>query len=123
MQDTNPVFTPPYPSYPVSFDYATPTPVLFSVQMQNNTALPSNAVALIQGAIIAAFTGADGGDRARIGGAIFASRFYAGIAALGSWATIYSIQLGILAANQNTVQLAAYQIPTIAPGSIAVTFA
>ena len=123
VQDTNPVFTPPYPSYPVSFDYATPTPVLFSVQMQNNTALPSNAVALIQGAIIAAFTGADGGDRARIGGAIFASRFYAGIAALGSWATIYSIQLGILAANQNTVQLAAYQIPTITTGAIAVTFA
>lgn len=123
VQDTNPAYTPPYPSYQVTFDLATPTPILFNIQMQNNAQIPANAVALIQDAVIAAFTGADGGNRARIGGQIIAGRFYAGIAALGTWAQIYSVQLGIVAAAYNLVQLSAAQIPTIVSTNIAVTFA
>ena len=122
VQDTNPVYVPPFPTYSVTFDVPTPTPILFAISMQSNTALPSNAITLIQSAVIAAFTGADGGARARIASPIFASRFYAGIAALGPWALIYSIQLGIAAATQNTVQVASNQIPTIATGNILVTF-
>lgn len=122
VSDSNPVYSAPYPSYAVTFTVPTPTPILFLISMQANTGVPPNAVALIQAAVIAAFTGADGGQRARIASPIFASRFYAGIAALGPWALIYSIQLGISAALQNTVQVGADQIPTISIGSIAVSF-
>ena len=111
----------PYPSYQVTFQTPTATPVLFAIIMQQNAQVPSNATALINAAIAAAFSGADGGQRARIGSWIFASRFYAGIAALGAWAQIYSIQLGITTANENSVLMNINQMPTL--GAISVTFA
>ena len=60
----------------------------------NSTAVPANALALIQAAVVAAFLGQDGGPRARIGSTIYASRFYAAVATLGPWALIVSIQIG-----------------------------
>lgn len=123
VQDTNALYTPPYPEYSVTYETPTPTPVLFSIQMQSNANVPSNAIALVQAAVISAFTGADGGPRARIAGSIFASRFYAGIAALGNWSLIYSIQLGIAGANQNSVLMRADQVPTVVASGITVTFA
>lgn len=123
VQDTNPLYTAPYPSYSVTYETPTPTPVLFAIQMQSGPGVPSNAIPLIQAAVIATFTGADGGQRARIAGSVFASRFYAGIVALGSWAQIYSIQLGIAAANQNSVLMRADQVPTVSAANITVTFA
>lgn len=122
VSDTTSGYNSPYPTYAVSFEIPTPTPILFAVSMQNSTAVPSNAVALVQAAIIAAFTGADGGSRARIGSSIFASRFYAGIAALGSWALIYAIQLGISAANLNSILMAINQVPTVTVDNISVMF-
>lgn len=112
----------PYPSYVVTFETPNPTPVLFNVSMQQGNTIPANAVALIQAAVVSAFTGADGGSRARIGSSIFASRFYAGIAKLGTWASIYSIQLGIVAPNQNSVLMLASQVPTISPAGVTVSF-
>ena len=111
----------PYPSYQVTFEIPTPTPIKFAIVLQNNAGVPSNAVTLVQNAIIAAFTGADGGQRARIGSAIFASRFYANTAALGSWAQIVSILLGISSADQNSVLMQINQIPTITSTNIGVS--
>src|SRR5690606_32768719 len=54
---------------------------------------PSNALELIQTAILGAFNGADDGQRARIGQVIYASRYYGAVAALGAWARIISITL------------------------------
>jgi hypothetical protein len=48
----------------------------------------------IQNAIVGAFAGEDGGLRARIGSTVYASRFYAPVASLGSWVQIISIQVG-----------------------------
>lgn len=115
-------YAPPYPSYAVTFQIPAATPVLFSVMMQNNAAVPSNAVALIQAAILASFSGADGGPRARIGSWLFASRFYANVAALGSWALVYAIQLGVGAANQSAILLRIDQVPTASASDIAVSF-
>lgn len=122
VQDTNPAYTPPFPSYNVSFQIPTPTPILFSIKMQNNANVPSNAQALVQAAVIAAFNGEDGLPRARIATPIFASRFYANIALLGAWALIYSIKLGIDAANQDSVLMRGDQIPTVSVGNITVAF-
>lgn len=123
VEDTNPAYTAPYPTYAVKFQVPTPTPVKFSVAMQNNSAIPSDAPAQIQAAILAAFTGTDGSKKARIAGPIFASRFYAGIAKLGAWALIYKILVGIDAATQDSILMRADQIPTLAAGDITITFA
>lgn len=114
-------YSPPYPTYTVTFETPTPTPILFAISMQSNIGVPSNAATLIQNAVISAFNGEDGGPRARIGSFLFASRFYSGIASLGSWATIYSIQLGISAANQNSVLMRIDQVPTLSASNIVVT--
>lgn len=122
VQDTNPAYTAGFPTYSVTYEIPTATPVKFAVAMQSNGNVPSDAIPQIKAAIVAAFTGTDGGLKSRIAGPIFASRFYGGIAALGAWAQIYSIQLGIDAPNQNSVLMRMDQIPTLALTDIAVTF-
>ena len=62
--------------------------------MTNTTNVPSNALSLVQNAIINAFAGNDGKSPARIGTTLFASRFYSTIASLGDWAQIISIKVG-----------------------------
>jgi hypothetical protein len=91
--DANPLYTSPVP-YTINFERPTPTPILFAVTLQNNANVPATAQTLVTNAIIAAFSGADGGSRARIGSTLFASRYYAPIAALGSWVNIVSILIG-----------------------------
>ena len=120
VQDSNSGYNLPYPTYNVAFQTPTPTPILFAVSMQSNAGVPANATALIQAAIAAAFNGTDGGSRARIGSVLFASRYYQGITALGSWAVIYSVQLGIISANLNSLQMQINQVPTLS--TINVTF-
>jgi len=115
-------FSPPYPAYDVTFYIPTPTAVKFAVTMQSNPVLPSDAVAQVRAAIIAAFNGQDGGPRARMGAWIFATRFVGNIAALGSWALVYQIQVGVGTANQTSVILPVTQIPTITAADISVNF-
>lgn len=94
VQDTNSGYSPPLPSYTVSFNRPSTLPIIFAVSLVNNPQIPSNAAQLIQQAIIGAAAGADGGPRARIGSTLLATRYVAPIAALGSWALIRSILIG-----------------------------
>jgi hypothetical protein len=94
IQDTSPGYNPPYPTYSVIYEVPAGLTIWCAVNIKNSMAVPSNATTLIQNAIIAAFAGTDGGSPATIGGTVFASRFYAGIASLGSWAVIVSLFLG-----------------------------
>jgi hypothetical protein len=84
----------PQPSYVVKFERPAPMPIIFAVNIVNNALVPANAVQLIQDAIIGAFSGSDGGARARIGSTVYASRYYAAVAALGPWVQIISILVG-----------------------------
>lgn len=93
VSDPNPQYSTP-PMYSVSFETAVNTPIFFSVTIKDSTSVPSNALALIQGAIDTAFSGQDAGIVPRIGSEIFASRFYSDIALLGAWAQIISLQIG-----------------------------
>lgn len=122
VTDTNSGYSPPLPTYSVSFQTPAPLTILFAVQIANSIAVPASATSQIQGAILAAFAGADGGTRARIGATLFASRFYGGIAALGSWAEIVSLQIGTVTANANTVTVNINQVPVTAAADIAVSF-
>lgn len=110
------------PSYTVQFTRATPTPVYVSVSLQSSSAVPSTAATEIQTAILAAFNGQDGGSRARIGGKLFASRYYSAVAALGTWVQIIEITIGTAADPTGfTVQMQIDQIPTLDASNIVVT--
>lgn len=101
VYDTSPGYSAPYPSYSVSFEIPPALTVYFSVAILNTSAVPSNAAALIQAAVIASFYGEDGGNSTGIGLEIVASRYYANIMALGSWAQIYALTIG--SSNSPTV--------------------
>lgn len=122
VQDTNPAYADPKPSYTVKWLTPAPTGVKFSILMQNNGAIPADAVPKIKAALIAAFSGTDGGQKARIASGIFASRYYAGIAALGPWALIYKILVGIDAADQDSILMRADQVPTLSDADISIAF-
>jgi hypothetical protein len=94
VYDTSVQYIPPGVPYAVTFERPPALPFVVEVSIVNSSAVPSNAATLIQNAIISAFAGADGGTRARIGSLILASRYYAGVIALGTWAEIASILLG-----------------------------
>jgi len=121
VTDDNSGYSIPYPTYNINFTIATPTPVLFDVQIANSPGVPSNAATLIKNAIVAAFAGADGGPRAKIGAKLFASRFYAPIASLGTWAQIVSLKLGTVTADQDDILLDIDLVPTVDVGDIAVS--
>lgn len=96
--DNNPLYTAPI-AYSVTFERPTDLSTLFSVQIVSGPTVPSNAVTLVQQAIINAFGGGDGGPRARIASDILATRFIAPVALLGPWAQIKSLLIG----STNTV--------------------
>lgn len=110
----------PYPTYTVKFHYLTNTPILFSVNIANNPQLPSNIIALVQNAIIAAFTGADGGTRARAGSLISSGRYYAGVIATNSNVSCESILLGPSTPTLTSYLMGIDQEPTISASNIAV---
>jgi hypothetical protein len=87
-------YVPPLPSYAITFQTAVSQEFVFVVRIASSVAVPSDALARVQAAIIAAFAGADGGPRARIGSTVYAGRFYGPVAALGTWAQIISIKIG-----------------------------
>lgn len=92
--DESPGYVPPFPAYSVQFEIPEALSILFAVEINNTTLVPADAAIQIQNAIIGAFGGEDGGSRAKIGTALFASRFYAPVARLGDWVQIVSIKIG-----------------------------
>lgn len=87
------------PSYEVQFETAGPVAPYIVVSLINSAAVASDALAQIQAALASAFAGTDGGPRARIGATLLASRYYSDVAALGAWAQIVSIQIGLQSAS------------------------
>lgn len=124
VQDTNSGYVAPFPSYQVTYEIPPALPILFAVRLATNLQVPSDAVAQVQAAIMAAFAGADGGARARIGSTIFASRFYAPVAALGPWVQIISILIGSTntasAAFVGSIAGTTLTVASVTSGTIAV---
>lgn len=121
IQDTGSGYGVPYPQYDVTFRRPTALPIYVTVQMATNSAVPADAELQVRDVVLAAFNGQDGGPRARIGASLFASRFYAGIAALGPWANIVAVNVGT-AANPtgDRVTVNIDQVPTIAVNRVNV---
>jgi hypothetical protein len=124
VYDTSAGYVPPYPAYAVSFTIPDALPILFAVNIANNGQVPANAASLIQAAIISAFAGGDGQDRATIGTTLYASRFYAPIAALGAWVRIISIEIGspndAAASFTGSISGTTLDVSAVASGTLAV---
>ena len=111
----------PYPEYTITFNRPASTPVKFAVQIANSTALPSTIIQDVKNAITATFTGENGAQRARIGGKIFASNFYAAVAQISSAVSIIQIKVGLTTANLDSIDIGIDQYPTIDDANIAVS--
>jgi hypothetical protein len=112
----------PYPTYTVKWVTPTSVPIFFAVDLVNNTSVPSNIVALVQDAILAAFNGQDGGSRARIGSTLYAGRYFAGISAIGNGVELLSIGIGTSASPTATsLAMGIDQLPTLSAADITVT--
>lgn len=112
----------PQPSYQVSFLRPGALPIYFNVQIANTPNLPSNITTLIQNAVIAQFTGANGNARARIGSAVLASQYYFPVASIGNFLVLLQITVGTAPGpSGDEVQVGIDQAPTISAGNITVT--
>jgi hypothetical protein len=123
--DTSVGYFPPYPSYAVTFEIPPSLDVLVSVNIVNSAAVPSNALAQIQNAIVAAAVGSSGGVRlARIATPLYASSFYAAVASLGAWAQIISLELGSAntpsAVFTGTIATNTLTVSAVSSGALAV---
>lgn len=121
VDDISNGYTPPYPAYTIKFERPTATPIKFNVSITDSTLVPADAQDQVRAAIIAAFDGVDGGQRTRIGSTIYASRFYASVVLLGTWAQLISIKIGTSSATADDVTLDLDLVPTVAPTDIALT--
>ena len=111
----------PYPAYSVIYNIPTALPIYFAVVVANHPGLPSDYIIQIQNAIISAFNGQDGQGRAKIGNDIYASRFYANVAAI-TGVRIKTLLIGTsITPTGNEVLVGIDQMPTITAANIAVS--
>lgn len=113
-------YTAPQPVYDITFNRPTPLPILFEVQLADSSSLPADIVQQVKDAIIAAFIGADGSPRVRIGGLILASKFYNAVNRLGPEVSILSILIGTVTPTLYSVTAGIDQSPTVSAADINV---
>lgn len=113
-------YLPPVPTYTVKFERPAALPILFEVDISSSASLPANIVALTQAAIIAAFTGADGSPRVRIGSLLLASKFYGAVQRIGPEVSTISILLGSTTPTLTSQQIGIDQAPTVQTSDITV---
>ena len=112
----------PPPSYTVTFENPAALPIYFAVNIVNDPSLPSNIISLIQSAIVAQFSGTNGGQRERIGSSVHASKYYGPVALAASNVVINSILVGTTNSPSSvSVPVGIDQYPSISTANIAVT--
>lgn len=122
VQDTGSGYVPPYPSYSVKFQRPTAVPIFMTVQLTDGGDVPADVAAQVKAAVTNAFVGGDGGTRAGIGSTVYASRYYAAVGLLGTWARIVSIKVGTTSPGAaDDVALNIDQTPTLSAANITVT--
>lgn len=115
-------YSAPVPEYVVKFETPTELPIYFAVEIADTPNLPADIVQLVKDAIIAAFFGADGSTRVRIGSLILASKFYAPVSRIGDEVSILSILIGTSdPAALNSILAGIDQAPTVDEANIDVT--
>ena len=110
----------PYPTYDIQLEIPPALPIKFSVQLANNPTLSPDIITQVKTKIMATFIGSDGSQRARIGGAIFASSYYAGVASISTAVSIIQIKVGDTVANLDQFMVGIDQAPTLDEADITV---
>lgn len=122
--DDNSGYSPPLPAYNIKFQSPAALPIIFAITVANGPQVPAGVVTLVQNAVIAAFTGADGGPKVEIGSTIFSSRFIPNIAALGTWAQVLALQIGSALTPQasvtGTISGTTLTVSAVASGTLAI---
>jgi uncharacterized phage protein gp47/JayE len=113
-------YLPPFPTYAITFERPAALPIKIAVQLANSTSLPVDIVAQVKAAVIATFTGADGGSRVRIGSLLLASKFYPGVIGIGPEVSVLSILLGSATPTLTSLLIGVDQAPTIVAADISV---
>lgn len=114
-------YTPPQPSYVITFERPTPLPIFFRVELTNSTALPSDIVQRVKDAIVAQFNGLGDQPRIRIGGQILASKFYNAVNLTSEEVSILSILIGVTSPGAlNSILAGIDQAPTVDAANITV---
>lgn len=114
-------YSAPQPQYTVKFQRPTALPFYFQVTIANSPTLPANIEQLVQAAIVNAFNGGDGGQRARIGSLVLASRYVGPVQAIDDDLSIVDINIGITPPGALKSYLVGIdQVPTIDPNNITV---
>ncbi|NBW08586.1 MAG: hypothetical protein EBR82_11235 [Caulobacteraceae bacterium] len=123
VEDQDPAYAPPYPSYTVRIVTPSNLPIFIAVSITDSPAVPSDAQAQVRAAIANAFAGGDGGSRAGIGRTLYASRFLASVVALGAWASnVISISIGTSASpTGDTVAVNINALPTLSTANVTLT--
>lgn len=122
VQDTGSGYAPPYPSYSVKFTRPTAVPLYLAVSIASTSAVPSDALQQVRGAVARVLAGIDGGDRPTIGSTVYALRFTCAIQALGPWAKVIGIAIGTSASpTGSSVALNIDQIATMPPANVTVS--
>lgn len=115
-------YQPPRPQYAVKFERPDALAFFFQVNIADSPQVPDNIEELVRLAIVAAFTGADGGERVRIGSLVAASRFVGPVQRINDALIILSIKIGVTdPAALDSYLVGIDQAPTIDPANIAVT--
>lgn len=114
-------YTAPYPSYTITFERPSSLPILFDVSIVDDPSLPSDIEDLIVEAIIAQFNGTNGAARERIGGTIYASKYYGPVALAFTGLSIIEILIGTATATLTSVDVGIDERPTITSTDISVT--
>lgn len=115
-------YSPPYPTYSVKFQRATPLPIFIAISIADNGLVPADAQETIRTSVINAFNGGDGLPRARIGGKVYALRFATAVQAAGTWSQVVSIVIGTASSPTGSeVDVPIDQMPTLTSDNIAVT--
>jgi hypothetical protein len=124
VADPNPLYQPPAPTYTVVYQIPTVVPLAARVVCVNSSLVPSDALTQVQNAMIANVSGNQAGiPRAGIGQNILHTRFYPSLAALGSWAQIVIIQIGIsgaAASFSGSIAGTTLTVSTVASGALAI---
>lgn len=112
----------PYPVYQIQFERPSSLAVKFSVSIKSSANLPADISSLVKESILDTFNGvSDYASRARVGGLIFASSYYAGISAISSYVLILSVKVGTTTANLDSIEIGVDQVPTLSASDIEVS--
>lgn len=113
----------PFPQYTVQFQRPSVVPIYFHVEIVNSVNLPSDIGVQVQSAILGRFIGADGFSRERIGGTVYASRYYGAVSLIMDNLGLLTITVGLdaVGAVLDTLPIGIDEVPTLNTSNIEVT--